>query len=93
LSARNFAMIDGQQNVISIKLERSQVEHLSAFMRPQKERKKGAIFSILTASFEPDSGGSVVKLETAWVPWKTAQKITHMIKQSLEKSSGEESPV
>lgn len=67
---------------VSIRLTPEQAEILQPLLVAHRNQQKSCIMSLASLSYEPDAGGSVAKLEAVWVPWKTAQKVCGILRES-----------
>jgi len=71
--------------IVSLPLTPEQVLNLEPIFALQKERKKCAILSIVSMSYEPSCGAPVAKLETAWIPHRVAMKVCRLIREAQAK--------
>lgn len=71
-----------QPQIVSLRMTPEQVRSLAPILARQRGRKEGALLSVTSFSYEPVAGGAVVKLDVAWLPWKLAQKVCRLIRES-----------
>jgi len=68
--------------IVSLRLTADQVAHLTAILARQRGRGHGALMAVASVSYEPLDGCSGAKLDVAWIPWKVAQKVCRLIRES-----------
>jgi hypothetical protein len=71
-----------QPQIVSLRLTPEQAHSLAPILARQRGRKEGALLSVTSFSYEPVAGGSVAKLDVAWLPWKLAQKVCRLIREA-----------
>ena len=68
--------------IVSLRLTPDQTALMQPILAQQREGNIHAVLGLVSSSFEPDVGGSVAKLDLAWLPKKTAQKIVELIRKT-----------
>jgi hypothetical protein len=68
-------------DVLDLRLSPSQSELFAETLRVQREHKLSVIYSIVTDSYMPEEGRSVIRLESKLCSRKTAAKIARLIRE------------
>jgi hypothetical protein len=71
-----------QAAIVRVTLTPEQVQVLTPILVRQRDRNHGAVLALVSSSYEPLAGSTVAKLDVAWLPWKLAEKVCRLIRES-----------
>jgi hypothetical protein len=69
-------------HIITLRLTLEQSSLLGPLLERQSAGKDTAVLSLVSSSYEPDTGESVLKLQLAWLPRRLASKIVGLIREA-----------